>query len=501
MKYETYYRQRIPNLPFPKDNGEVQVACLFHTSGSHLTSLSVNLINGKFRCFSPNCIASKGGTYKRFGKLLSGEVAGVVLSLPHIPREVWESHHHILSQNKDVLKFLGTKRGILLETVKRFKLGWDSERIWIPIFDKVGNCINVRKYLSGAKDLKMVPYAEGYNMARLFPVENLASDWVLLCEGEMDCILACQYGYPAITATGGAGTWTEDFTLLLTGKRVVVCYDTDKAGKDGARQVATKLLGKTAEVRIARLPLAGTKEEKDITNYLVDLCHSKQDFDAVIAQAELVELKVQETAKPSDDVTRLHLSEVGRDEFVGKRVETNLLVAGKDLAPFQVPYKIAFKCDAVGTDKLCERCGICRAGGQREVQVPEYSSSILEMVNVPSGMLESILAGMAGVPDRCRRYTRQVLDYVNVEAIKAIPEIDFAADTSTYVIRQLFFLGHGLDTNHTYKVAMVVMPDPKTQYGTALIYEAIAAQDSVEKFDVDATMGAALRVFQVGHGL
>jgi hypothetical protein len=347
-------------------------------------------------------------------------------------------------------------------------------------------------------DNKMINYGPLHQKAMLFPVESLQSDWVLVCEGETDCLVACQMGYPALTTTGGADTWRDEFTQQLAGKRVVFCYDADKAGRQGAMQHALKVIGQAASVAILKLPLAGTKAEKDITDYFVNLGHSKAEFDALLAKAETIEDRVTDAPAPDDTEHPLHLSQVGIDEYVGKRVRSKVLVAGKDLAPFQVPYKVAFKCTDVGSEKVCDRCGICKAGGQKEVTVPEWSSELLQMVNVPSEILEYRLAQMAKVPERCRKYTREVKEYANVEAVKVIPEIDFNSEHTEYVIRNMYYLGHGLETNHTYDVSAVVMPDPKNQYATALIYRADASQDSVEQFEYTDEVATILSMFKVG---
>jgi DNA primase len=68
---------------------------------------------------------------------------------------------------------------------------------------------------------------------------------VYLTEGELDALVACQEGIPAISITDGAealrGKW--DFSLgALQGLDVYVAYDQDKAGQDAARAIVGKLL-------------------------------------------------------------------------------------------------------------------------------------------------------------------------------------------------------------------------------------------------------------------
>lgn len=479
----------------PNDKGEAVSPCIFHADKN--PSLAVNVGSGKWKCYTPHCPGHAGGGWKKFEALMKGEVttAGDI-KVPPIDEAIVDGFHSILLQSPTALEILHVKRGLNLETIKRFKLGWDSDRILIPIRGPDGSIVNVRKYKYGAQKDKVIAWGPRYNRARLFPFENTTGEWVLLCEGEMDAMLAAQLGYPAVTATGGADTWLPEFNQQLKGKDVVICYDADQAGLKGATATALKLAPHARTVKVVTLPLAGSKEEKDVTDYFFHLKHTKAEFDALIAAAEVVKV-VAEKKAPDEKVEDIHLSRVGEHRYVGKRIRSTVLVAGKDLAPYQVPFRVSYTCTAVGSEKACERCHLGLANGQREVKMAEWSSDLLQCVNVPIEKLHSLLGRMCGIPERCPKYKYEVAEYANIESIKAIPEIDFSANESEYVIRNLFYLGHGIETNKTYHIQGVVMPDPKTQYATALVYSAAPSQDSIEKFETGVDMQNLLSIFKV----
>lgn len=495
LKYYQFYKERIPDLPSPNDKMECVVKCVFHEDKS--PSLGINVESGKWKCYTPSCPGHAGGGYKKFEQLLKGEIpsAGDIKPPPIDPITL-EAFHEILLKSPGALAILTGKRGYTLDTIKRFKLGFDSTRILIPILGQDGSVLNVRKYEYGAVKDKMIAWGPRYNRARLFPVESLKYDTVYLFEGETDTMLACQYGLPAITQTGGADSWMPEFNDQLRGKHVVICYDVDPAGRKGAIAVANKLVNSAASVKVASLPLAGNKEEKDFTDYMVHLRHTIEDFKKVIEDAKPVDKLVSQEA-PSDEVVDIHLSRIGLEEYVGKRVASTVLVAGKDLAPFQVPKKIAYSCASVGSQRSCDACGICQAGGQKEVTIPDWSQVLIQMVNTPIEKLNAHLARLAEVPDRCPKFKFEIKEHTNIEAIKCIPEIDFSLDESEYVIRSLFYLGEGLKSNRTYTIKAIVMPEPKTQYATALIYEATPSQDSIEKFELGAELNKMLNIFKV----
>lgn len=496
MKYWAFYKERIPELPQPNDKGEAVVRCIFHSDAN--PSLSINIESGKWKCFTPTCAGHAGGGWKKFDQLLKGEIPNAGdLKPPPIDVAAIEGFHQVLLRSPTPLATLHEKRGMVDETIARHKLGWDGDRILIPIHGPDGSILNVRKYAYGAQKDKMIAWGPRYNRARLYPIETLKSEWILLCEGELDALVAEQHGYPAMSVTSGADTWLEEFNEQLKGKRVFLCYDVDKAGKSGSRQIARKLLKHAASVHLVTLPLSGSKEEKDVTDYFVHLKHSNADFDALLEQAEEVKENVKATEAPAAEAEPIHLSLIGEDRLVNKRIETTVLVAGKDLAPFQVPKRVSFACPAVGSEKACERCSIARGDGTFELEIPNWSSDLLQMVNVPIEKLNAQLSRAAGVPFMCPKWTFEVKEYENIESIKAIPEIDFTSEQSKYVIRSLGYIGHGIETNRTYRIKAVVMPDPKTQYATALIYEATPSQDSIEKFDIDGDIRNSLSIFKV----
>jgi putative DNA primase/helicase len=156
-----------------------------------------------------------------------------------------------------------------------------------------------------------------------------------LCEGESDTICALSHGLEAITATGGAGSWAEDGSEIFRGRDLVIAYDADLAGYNGAHKVAAKLKGLAARVRIllwpnemladkapldeshgqaqrraqaaasasrddiasgyvTRLPV---KQGKDLTDFLVKFGSSVQDLETLLANAELIEVP---ESKPRD---------------------------------------------------------------------------------------------------------------------------------------------------------------------------------------------------------
>ena len=97
------------------------------------------------------------------------------------------------------------------------------------------------KWIHSVKGLQMIPY-------RL--PELLASDYVIVCEGEKDCDELALNGYVATTAPQGANKWPDELTSFFVGKDVYVVPDNDEAGKTHAELVSSKLFSVAKTVRI-----------------------------------------------------------------------------------------------------------------------------------------------------------------------------------------------------------------------------------------------------------
>lgn len=188
---------------------------------------------------------------------------------PVIPPEEYKTPHKKLLENTFILGRLKEMRGIELKTVKGFNLGYQNGRLTIPIFNDLGMCVNLRKYdLLKTGGPKMLSYKEGYGSARLFPLESLKFDTVIVVEGEMDAILGAQHGLSTITPSGGATTWKPEWNKLFKGKDVVIVPDNDGPGMKGAQNRMAELSKTARSCRIVELPRLKEPGE-DLTDWLL----------------------------------------------------------------------------------------------------------------------------------------------------------------------------------------------------------------------------------------
>lgn len=520
----------------PNSEGECSVKCVFHNDNTE--SLSVNLRTGLWRCFT--CASTdnlEGGDEYDFYKELKKR-EGLNLRFPQIkaecdaicgPRTEVDrqsrselrvlSHQPVQHRYIDISKieqwrmllertprtkaFLLNQRGLTEETILKFKLGWDLERITIPIPDETGEYCNIRRYSSGEHgSRKMLSYTDengeaGYGDAMLFPIYNLEYDDVIVFEGEMDTVLANQLGYHAVTATGGAGTWRDEWTEKFRGKNVAICYDIDRAGQNGARKVAMKLLGVADSVKLIRLPISDPPDG-DFTNYIVDLGHTKEDFDRLLNQTSPF------TGNECDGVAGaceaiVHLSQASNSEFNNKRVRFNVIVAGKDTSPYIVPKQVEIRCQQDGAQSNCAICSLSASGGVKLVEIQPDSMYIPQLIDCSNSNQRGIVRSVAGIPKTCGMFSMDLRTSQNVDQLLIIPELDFGSDDSKYVMRKAYHVyddGQALVANRSYEMRGITVPDPRNQYAIHIIYNVSASQDDISNFDVTESKFNRLKRFQ-----
>lgn len=125
-------------------------------------------------------------------------------------------------------------RGLWRKTIEQASLGHTGDRFAIPVFNgvhPVGYQLRLDPEYCSASDPKYLNLkGTGVLVYRPAPKNRVQ----VICEGPLDALLLSQYGYDAITTTGGAGslalTLKQAFPKL--GKQLFVVTDQDEAGKE-----------------------------------------------------------------------------------------------------------------------------------------------------------------------------------------------------------------------------------------------------------------------------
>jgi DNA primase len=178
-------------------------------------------------------------------------------------------------------------RGIPDETIARFELGWNGERITIPVHDRDGTLVlyKLGRAPGDRSDAPKMFYYPTGTKAQLYGWDTLAKNptSVVICEGEYDRLVLETHGFAAVTGTGGAGTFKPEWAEAIAKvPEVSICFDNDAPGQQGAERVA-KLI---PHAKIVSLPTE-VGDAGDVTDYFVRLGKSAEDFRQLLDGAPL----------------------------------------------------------------------------------------------------------------------------------------------------------------------------------------------------------------------
>lgn len=154
---------------------------------------------------------------------------------------------------------LARERRIPLGILKRRRVAWTGREWIIPCCAKSGLVHDLRRFTKGA--LKSTAGVK----VQLFGTEVLASASpemrVWLCEGEWDAMAADwlirQAGLresDLAVAVPGAGTFKIGWLSHFIDRDIIVCYDADEAGQNGANKVYDTLAEAAGSLRFVRWP-------------------------------------------------------------------------------------------------------------------------------------------------------------------------------------------------------------------------------------------------------
>lgn len=459
----------------------VNVNCPFHSDRT--PSMSIRESDGAIYCHACGAKASSFvGFYEQYKKV----------SFKEAMRRLWKTHigpaisyRRISSWAKRlqelprIKNWLADKRGINATTAKMFRIGWDGERITIPITNEYGIPINIRRYHS-KRTPKILSYGKGYGGNVLFPIDKLREDdaSILLVEGEWDAILAWQMGFNVLTTTSGATSWRDSFTEAFKGREVIICYDNDKAGRKGAAQAAKEIAKVATRIRIVRLPVTGGL--KDLTDYIVKMGKTEGDLKKIFRRAEDTQVASKPEKESIKDEQRItvRIGEASKADLFYRPISTEAHVTGKRLTPYLPPKRVNIRC-RMDRGKLCTTCHMLPPGGSKNFRFSTRDRRILGLIGVKDATARTTIRDIARIPSVCS-VKIETLSTFNIEEITVTPPIDETG--GAYTSRLAYVIGHGLPSNQSYIFNGYTVPHPNDQSATHIFTSSKPLQTHLDSY-------------------
>lgn len=497
--------------------------CPIH--GDRNASATINFDKGLFHCNKPGCQTGKGMTTARLKKMIldrQGEVGAaeydpfatektnvVDLATKRAQRTVPDpedgvaglsetlvlNYHRNLMANKELLQAFKAKRGLTDETIKQYQIGFESrtKRYTIPIRDANGAVVNIRKYQIGGDGQKMINHMtkDGTSYGsppRLFPIAVLdGAQNVIICEGELDALMAIQNGFNAISGTGGASKWLGEWAQHFAGMNVTTIYDNDQEGRLGAARVRAALKKHAATVRSLDAIVDAAKG--DVTDYFLSggtarLLRQRLSDLEISADASTVAAD-PEAADASAVVGVIGTMQAASN---GKPLSITATITGRKDPTYSIPKQFTASCSL----DYGPKCKVCPMLVEHEGEVSvEVGKQDLDLISrfIERGADDRAFVVMQtfGVPTRCTQFNLEVEQQHTVEELFITSSVDTRKDEEAdYTQRRIFNFGddYATQTNTVANLAGSTWPSPKTSKNEFYSWDLEPAVTSIDQFEV-----------------
>lgn len=503
----------------PDSDGELTLYCPVHDD--YQASCTVNVKRGVWYCHAGcgggsvrQLVDNRDGWVPAEGRVSRGGArpsngrngGGRVEEITEAKVAGW---HQALLANAKARADLFDARGISIDTIEKFELGWDSGRnvYTIPIRGPKGRIWNVRRYdLAPSDDRRKIWSVKGMGAKRLFPYATARrlepGDHVILAEGEWDAMLTAQHDFKVVTQTGGAGKWDPAWNKYFTGCVVYLAHDCDETGMDANALVYDNLKDIAESVRLLRLPYPIVeKHGKDLTDFWLDYHeHGSTELQALMDDAQPWNPDRHEDTEALDPEDA-NVMDSFDSRKVGQTLRLTVTIKGKREPGYSVPREATYSCKMDAGAK-CQICPMMAKGGADRVEIESGDPVLLEMVDCSKTNLIDTLRTHNGIP-KCNRVGIDVEKYQAVEVLYARPSVDHVRKEGhdDYKNMKVMSAGrHDTRPNNTVQVTGALYPNPRSQANEFLAWDVQKMATSLDTFVLDGEAIQQMRRFQPVRG-
>ena len=489
MKWAGFYRTFFPEM---RENlRKPNVICPFHADEE--PSLSLDLEEGLWYCHSCQLGGDVFSFHMKYHSCSFTSAKNAILGNQKVqvltPTEV-EVAHEKLKSSEQLRKLLFIKRGWTDETINNFKLGWMDERVYIPVYEK-SKLVNIRKYDLLHKSKEKFLGVTGCNKIRLFPEQNLVHNRVIVFAGEPDTLLASQLGFPAVTFTGGEGTFRAELLPEFKDKIVYICYDIDEAGRKASANLAKRITEYAKETYVIDLPSSILPSNGDFTDLYMWSIDNDRDFETVWNPLITSAIKYDPDRAPVFvDYKETDFYNAVKEEYYNQDVAFKAIAIGKNFSPFYAPKKISVSCEFTRGDS-CKACKLFVTGGSYVLEVKDNDA--MNLIKCSQGEQRHKIKELIGITG-CNQFKME-MEIQTIEEIFIAPIIDSERIDRQFLIRKTYTKSYNLQLNKTYRFMGKTIPDAKTQEATHLFGQQIPELTDLDIFQLSEEDKIKLRIF------
>lgn len=511
----------------PNAAGEYRIRCPIH--GDRNSSANINFQKGVFRCHKTGCVDGmkiatlkktirererhvEEAAYNPFGDDLHQETTRSTKASKS-PQETGveelsearaNSFHRSLLDDQAKLDAILEARGLDLDTIKNYKIGYESrsKRYIIPVYDEDGRLVNFRKYRLGAGPSSQKMSNElGYGSpARLYPIAELESQDIVICEGEWDALVCIEHGISAVTGTHGVDTWLPDWSPKFEGKNVTIIYDNDQAGRLGANRVKRSVAKYANTVRV--IEAIAPEEGGDLTDWFNDHGGSMRKLQRMIESTE----PYHHSDAPDPDVNEGEVQEVSLSKVVdsmdsgrnGQPMKFQATITGVKGPTKAVPHNFRASC-TVEAGKKCNTCPMYQPHEGEfvgEIKATDLTT-VARFVEKGTNDWLDIVREYIGA-NKCNFFGIEVEDMHTAEELYVAASVDsMDPNESDYTHRRVWNIGDDYTTqpNVVANVTGSAWPSPSTSKNEFFCWELQPAVTSIDSFNMTDELREQLEIF------
>lgn len=488
---------------------EIRVPCLFHQDRKN-PNLNINVKNGKFHCFA--CEA-KGSGIVQFEALVSNvpqNKAALRLFRKFIHKTIPKKQVLEWADQLKTSKFAKQallSRGIPIAVASKLNIGFNGYRLTFPVVNRFGLVVNAKLWGPG-KDPKWISYKNPakpdckYGSPPMLWPGNLINKLtgrhrIYVCEGEIDTLTLLSLGLVAVTSTGGCGNWARTCSDLFAGHEVVICYDNDDAGKDGARKTVQELKNVAQNIRVLKIP---AKYGKDVNDWFLtqETMQTAEGWEHAADSASIV-IDNAGRSLTSDSTPEISLFNAGKPEYINTPVKIKLHVVSRIQQPFVAPATVRFTLKRRCSNDGCKAFPLGKTS--KDVRVPLTDARLLQFIERPSHIIHASLKHYFGFDCPDCDITAEVINSAIVDLAIVSPVEDNSStdiESAGEQIRRYAYLVNGEATiNRSYECTGLSIPHPRDQSLVHVFSNMAPLQDRIESFEVTKEVIESCQKFQV----
>lgn len=383
-------------------------------------------------------------------------------------------------------------------SIRKYRLGvrdtGTEKRISIPIINEVGEYANLRLYIPGAKERKFLNLAgKERNKIRLYPIEQLEYDQILVVGGEMKAVAAAeilnQYDIGAITATCGENVWPNELTDRFRDKLVWVNLDEDETGRKFVEQRCRILKQVARAVHKLTLPLVADIPKGDINDFI----RLGGDLYQELLKCPEWEFVPGGEVK-EDSPVEVDFRVAYSNEYVGRRVKFPGVVTGINSSTYLAAQEVDVICGR--DEKFCTICDInaqAFAGMSTRMKINKEHPAILALIGERTEEHNKTYKECFRIPSACRQCQFQVKSSYSITEVRLDESLDPSSRLEPITAKAGYLVNGPTNLeNQTYVLTGRHYPSPKTQVSSFLVSHCEPTMDALDAYSPDDVSGFEL---------